>query len=159
MYISTLCIHFTDASAVAGFANKQCANGGVKPTDSLLFTCELHVVVLLRVLLPNGAKDVTSVGDNVYDVVLPHGFTPVSLNITKINNSTRNISLTIFIESASLLNGGEIRCDDTSYNMASARCMLGKLSYRAIIISLECVLHCITVLLFQRQQRQTLGVL
>ena len=120
-------------SAVARFANKQCANRGVKPTDSLLFTCELNGVFLLRVLLPNGAQEVASLGDTVHSISLPHGFTPVSFNISARNESRRNFSLSIFIENASLLDGGEIKCDDSTFRlnaMASARCPLGKLIAR-----------------------------
>ena len=118
---------------MAGFRNEQCTNGGVEPTESLLFTCKLNGVVLLRVLLPNGYQELASIGDNAHAFTLPRGFTTMSLNITEIDESTRNISVSIFIESASLLNGGEIRCDDTSLSMASARCLMGKLSMYTVV--------------------------
>ena len=120
----------TEATAVANFLNEACATGGVKPSDPLLFTCEVNGVVLLRVVLPTGDQEIISVGDNVADVNLSVGFTAVSLDITVIDGSTRNFNLTLSISSASLLAGGEIICDDsTPSNEANATCpIIGKLS-------------------------------
>ena len=113
---------------MARFTNEACATGGVNPTDPLLFTCEVNGVVLLRLALPTGDQEITSIGDTAADISLPTGFTAVSLDITEIDDSTRNFNLTISIASASLLGGGEITCDDTtSRNQASARCpIIGK---------------------------------
>ena len=115
-------INFTDATQVANFTNEACANGGVKPSEPLLFICEVYGVVL-RVVLPTGDQEIISIGDTTADVCLPTGFTAMSLNITEIDESTRNIILRLSIASASLLNGGEIKCDDTTpRNEAKAKC-------------------------------------
>ena len=44
------------------------------------------------------------------DVVLPTGFTAVSLDIVELDFYRRNISLTLSIANTSLLDGGEIIC-------------------------------------------------
>ena len=112
-----------DASAVANFSNEACATGGVKPSEPLLFTCEVYGVAILRVVLPTGDQEVIGVGDTAADVALPAGFTAVTLDITEIDESTRNFNLTLSIDSASLAVGGEIKCDDTtSRNEAKAKC-------------------------------------
>ena len=114
---------------MASFSNEECETGGVKPSQPLLFTCEICEVLLLRVTLPTGDQEIISVGDAAADVALPTGFTAVSLSITIIDESTRNFKLTLSIESASLLNGGEIKCDNTtSMNEAKAKCPIGKLN-------------------------------
>lgn len=79
-------------------------------TDPLLFTCELHEVAYLQVVLPTGDREFVSLGDTAADVVLPTGFTPVSLDIAELDFHRRNISLTLSIANASLLDGGEIIC-------------------------------------------------
>ena len=65
--------------------------GGVKPSQPLLFTCEVHGIALLRVVLPTGDQEIISIGDTTADVALPAGFTAVFVNITEIDESTRNI--------------------------------------------------------------------
>ena len=120
---------FTDAEAVANFINEACATGGVKPSDPLLFTCEVNGTVLLRVVLPTGDQEIISVGDTVDDVALPDGFTAVSLDTTIIDDSTRNFNLTLSIDRAFHLEGGNITCDDTTpRKIAMAGCLIGKLS-------------------------------
>ena len=115
---------------MASFTNEACATGGVNPTDPLLFTCTLNGAILLRLVLPTGDQEILSVGDTADDVTLPIGFTAVSLNITEIDESTRNFNLSIFIANASLLGGDEITCDDTtSTNAVKAGCPIGKLSF------------------------------
>ena len=75
-------------------------------------------------MLPNGYQDFTAVGDTADDIALPAGFTVEVLNI---NDETKNISLTLSIAHASLLDGGEMRCDDTLVVMVMAGCpLLGK---------------------------------
>ena len=99
----------------------------MKPSDPLLFNCEVNGTVLLRVVLPTG-QEIISVGDAVADVDLPTGFTAVSLDITEIDDFTRNFNLTLSIDRASRLGNGEIICDDTtSVNKAMAGCPIGKL--------------------------------
>ena len=119
---------------MASFTNAACATGGVNPTDPLLFTCEVNGVILLRVFLPTGDQEIASLGDTAADIDLPTGFTAVSLNITEIDESTRNFNLIISIANASLLEGGEIVCDDTtSRNQARASCpTFGKLNSLAL---------------------------
>ena len=124
---------------MASFKNEACATGGVNPTDPLLFTCEVNGVVLLRVLLPTGDQEIISVGDTATDLSLPTGFTAVSLDVTEIDESTRNFNLTISIANATLLGGGEITCDDTtSRNQASASCpIIGKFNSLSNTLNLE----------------------
>ena len=100
-------------------------NGGVKPSEPLLFTCEVNEVMLLRVRLPTGDQEIISVGDSVANVALPSGFTAVSLDITEIDDSKRNFNLTLSIDSATHLEGGEITCDNTtSKTIAKAGCLI-----------------------------------
>ena len=115
---------------MANFINESCPAGGVKPFEVLLFSCEVKGAALLRVVLPAGDQEIISVGDTTADVALPAGFTAVSLNITEIDGFTRNFNLTFSIDSASLLNGSEIKCDDTtSRKEAKANCpIIGELS-------------------------------
>ena len=99
----------------------------MKSTDPLLFTCKLSDIAGLRVILPNGAQEVVSHGDNVNyseSVTLSVGFIAVSLNIMSVTNKIeRNISLTLSIANASLLDDGEIICDGTTpWNMVMAGC-------------------------------------
>ena len=92
-------------------------------TEPLSFTCELINVFVLRIVLPNGDGEPISVGDTASDVALPDGFSAESLNIVEIDGSTRNFFLKLSIANASLLDGGEIICDDTSsMNKVMAGC-------------------------------------
>ena len=111
---------------MAFFNDSGCAGGGVCSSDPLLFTCELKKVALLQVLLPNGERDVMSLGDKPTDVNLPDGFEAASLYISPIADSTRNISLALSVANASLLDGGKIRCDNTTggSNIVMAGCPL-----------------------------------
>ena len=112
---------------MAYFTNEACVTGGVRPSDPLVFTCKVYGVVLLRVVLPTGDQEIISVGDTADDVALPAGFTAVSLDITEIDDSTRNFNLTLSIDSASRLEGGNITCDNTTQKkVATARCPIGK---------------------------------
>ena len=113
---------------MAKFTNEACATGGVKPTEQLHFTCQVNGAVLLRVVLPTGDQETISVGDTAADVDLPLGFTALSLNITEIDDSIRNFSLALIIDNAFFLNGGYIKCDDsTPRKVAKASCPTGKL--------------------------------
>ena len=119
---------FTGTSAAARFTNESCATGGVQPNDPLLFTYQLYGAILLRAVLPSGGQEIISIGDTVADVVLPSGFDAVSLTITETDNFRKNFDLTLSISTPSLLEGGEITCDDTTpINQARARCpVIGK---------------------------------
>ena len=115
---------------MASFNDSRCAVGGVCSTDPLLFTCELYGTLLLRVVLPNGYQEVVSNGDIADTISLPAGFMAKLLNImTEKVGYRNNISVTLSIANASLLNGGEIICDNTSWNVnIKAGCpLLGKL--------------------------------
>ena len=109
---------------MAHFNDLRCTSGSVCATDPLLFTCELNGVILLRVVLPTGDYEHISLGDTAADVhLLPAGFSAESLHITKINDDIKNISLTLSIANASLLNCSEIICDDTTQtNVVMAGC-------------------------------------
>ena len=119
----------TELTAVANFSNEACTTGGVKPSEPLLFTCKVYGAALLRVVIPTGDQKIISAVNTTADVALPAGFTAVSLNITEIDEYTRNFELTLSIDSASLLNGSEIKCDNTtSTNEAKAKCpVIGEL--------------------------------
>ena len=123
----------TDAtqSPVASFNDSRCSADGVCSTDPLLFTCGLKDVLGLRVILPTGDHDVITVGHNTTHVALnlPHEFQAVFLNISEIND-TRNIFLTLSILNASLLEGGEITCDDTIVNKIAGCPILGESQQR-----------------------------
>ena len=103
---------------MAKFKNEACEAGGVKPYDSLLFSCKTYEAVLLRVVFPSRQQEIISLGDTVADVDLPTGYTVVSLDITEIDNSKRNFNLTLSIDNASRLKGGYITCDDTTEKAA-----------------------------------------
>ena len=127
-----LFLQLTDALPEA-FFNEECANGTVKPSDPVQFTCKLNEAVLLRVMLPTGDQETISIGDTAADIALTPGFTAVSLNITEIDNILRNFRLVLLIDHAYLLEGGEIICDDsTSKNKAMAGCPIGKFSSPSI---------------------------
>ena len=76
-------------------------------------------------MLPTGDMELVAIGDTVADIVLPAGFNTVSLNITAIDGFIRIFFITLSLSTASLLNGGEIRCDDTTQtNIVMAGCPL-----------------------------------
>ena len=133
MHVHVLSLH-ADASpsAVASFNDTRCTDGGVCLTDPLFFTCELKEVVILNIVLPSGEHESVSLGDTVNNIPLPAGFEAVSLNISKLDNDKRNIVVTLSIANASLLDGGEIECEDTIEQNVRAGCRLlkGKLQQR-----------------------------
>ena len=101
----------------------------MNPNDPLFFTCNISGAVLLRIVLPIRYQEIISLGDTAATVHLPPGFTAVSLIITEIDEYRRNFSLTLYIDSAHLLEGGEIRCDNTtSLIAAKAGCLISKLN-------------------------------
>ena len=115
---------------MASFSDDRCEADGVCPSDPLTFTCEINRANVLQVVLPNGEQEFVSLGDTKEDLTedLRDGFTAEELVITPIDNSSRDFVLILSIASASLLDGGEIRCDDaTGNNVAMAGCpILGK---------------------------------
>ena len=98
------------------FNDSRCANASVcvDSSDPLLFTCELYHVVILRLVLPNGGHEHISLGDGSTSIKTPAGFKAESLDIQEIDKFTRNFSLTLSIANASLLDGREIKCDNTT---------------------------------------------
>ena len=108
----------TDAvpPAPASFNDSRCANASccVDSTDPLFFTCKLSNVLGLRVTFPNGDQEIASINDEAGALNVPVGFKVVSLNVFEIHEFTRNIHLTLSIANASLLDGGEIICNDTT---------------------------------------------
>ena len=91
---------------------------------------------LLSVVLPTGDQETIAVGDTAADVALPLGFIAISLNITTLNISTRNYSLTIaIIMNASLLNGGATGCNGGYIsNVVMARCPLASM-FSLVLVS------------------------
>ena len=115
---------------MASFSDDRCGADGVCSSDPLTFTCEINGVAVLQVVLPISEPEIVShlhTREGLNED-LPDGFTAVTLNITEIDNSSRDFVLTLSITNASLLAGGEIRCDDaTGNNVAMAGCpVLGK---------------------------------
>ena len=117
------CTTDTASSSLTRLDGSKCEDNCVYSTDPLLFTCELNHVSLLRVKFPDGYHEAVGIGDTERSVVLPAGFSAVSLNISK-NRYRSNISLKLLIANASLLDGGEITCDDSSGNNVTAGCRL-----------------------------------
>ena len=97
-------------------------------TQLTLFSSLVNLVIYiagLRVILPNGAQEVLSQGDNDKGpesvTLVSDGFIAVSVNIMSVMDKI--VSLTISITNASLLDGGEIICDDTTpWNKVMAGC-------------------------------------
>ena len=122
------CTTDTASSSLTRLNGSTCEDNCVYSTDPLLFTCELNHVAVLQVKFPkfNGYHEAVSNGDTLQFVALPAGFSAVSLNISK-NKFRYNISLKLLIANASLLDGGEIICDDSiseSGNNVTAGCRL-----------------------------------
>lgn len=116
---SLKCLHYADtiSSALAYFNDSRCTSGGVCPTDPLTFTCEINEIIALRVNLPTGDMETVSLGNTKDNLNLPNGFTANSLVIVETDKSTRNFSLTLSVMNASLLNCGEIVCNDIIPNV------------------------------------------
>ena len=105
--------------------------GFAQINDPLLSTCQLKDnIITLRIVLPSGIQEVVSLSDSPTDVRLPAGFTVASLVVSDVNENSILYKLTISIANTSLLDGGEIICDDmTQRKVAVARCpLVSKLS-------------------------------
>ena len=104
--------------SLARFNDTRCVDDCVDSTDPLLFTCELKNVPLLRFLLPNGYHVSLSEGSTIDNTLgihnLPIGFRAESVIVSEADNGKMNISLTLSIANASLLDGGEILCSSTT---------------------------------------------
>ena len=109
---------------MASFNDTRCVAGGVSLDDPLVFTCEISNAYILRVGLSNCYQDYIYLGSTADSLYLPAGFTAESLVTTKTYYGG-NFSLTLSVANASLLNGGQITCDDsTSQNQVMAGCPL-----------------------------------
>ena len=118
-------IKYTGELSVAKFTNEACNADGVRPSDPLIFICEIYEAFLLRVVLPTGDQEFITLGYEIDDITLPSGFTAVSLAITETDQFRGNFSITISIDSALHLKGGIITCDDTSpRKRATAGCTI-----------------------------------
>ena len=121
-----MCNFFTGGPSVAGFTNEACNTDGVKPSYPLIFICEIYEAFLLRIVLPTGDQEIITLGDETDYITLPPGFTAVSLTLRETEQFRGNFSITIYVESASHLRGGNITCDDTSSRKrATAGCTIG----------------------------------
>ena len=126
---------------MASFSDARCEADGVCLSDPLTITCEINGAGFMRVVLPNGDNDIVDDRSDPDDVDLPEGFTVDSLVTTSADNTLTNFVLRLTISSASLLDGGEIRCEDfTGSDVAMAGCpILGKscsqLCFQACAIS------------------------
>ena len=127
-------------------------------TDPLLFTCELHDVIALRVVLPTGDIEHISIGDTPSGVALPAGFTAVSVDIHEAvpDALRRNISLTLALTNASILDGGEMSCTDSTWRkVVMAACPIES----NIIISKYSISkynnNCIANAYYKKQQQKT----
>ena len=107
---------------MANFSDVRCAVGGVCPNDSLVFTCEVHDAPAIRVFPPTGGVYTVNIG-NEANGDLPPGFSADSLVIAE-DAFSGNFTLTLSIENAFLLNGGNIACDDSINPPIMAGCQL-----------------------------------
>ena len=129
-YLNVADFLFSTDSLVAWFNDSRCVAGGVCPNDPFLFTCQIKDIIALRIVLPSGIQEVVSLSDTPTDVSLPAGFNVASSVVSDVNENSILYKLTISIANASLLNGGEIKCDDIIHRkVAEARCpLVGKKS-------------------------------
>ena len=116
LYLNVADFLFSTYSSVAWFNDSRCVAGGVCPNDPLLFTCQLKDIIALRIVLPSGIEEVVSLSDTPTDVNLPAGFTVASSVVSDVNENSKMYKLTISIANASLLDGGEIICDDITHD-------------------------------------------
>ena len=122
-------------SAEVSFNDTRCTDGGrVCPTDSLHFTCTANEIMALSLIvtLPSGDMlalnndgTVSEIGD------LPAGFSVESTSVTvNCGGTSLNYILSLSIDSASLLTGGVIFCDDnTIANRVMAGCPTAGMFY------------------------------
>ena len=132
---------FTDAEvlAVANFRNEECKTGEANPSDPLIFTCEIFEAHYLLIMLPTGYEKVITLGTTVDQLDLPPGFIACLLYITEVDDVNRNFTLSLCIDSASLLKGGNITCiDNTRSKRATVGCPIGMPSFHLVTSALTC---------------------
>ena len=128
---------FTDADAlaVANFRNEECKTGEVNPFDSLYFTCEISEAPYLRIVLPTGQNEVISLRATLNDLRLSPGFIPCFLRITEVDDLKGNFTLSLCIDYATRLEGGNITCS-TAMKRATVGCPIGMPSFHLFTSSL-----------------------
>ena len=130
---------------MASFSDGRCEAYGVCPNDPLLFTCEVNEANILRLTLPGQASVSYVAGTDPDTVILPiAGVTVQSLDVT--NTTSRNFTLTLSIENASLLAGNEIRCDDTISTATMDSCPLLGIHVCIYNCSYDSIFQTLTVL-------------
>ena len=118
----------TDAAilAEAGFNDQRCKDGGVCPTDPLLFTCNITDSIGTRVTATFSFGEMGTISligltnNNVTEGVVPDGIHIQSYNVT--GTSPYDYILILSITNASLLNGGNVTCDSSIGVTDMARC-------------------------------------
>ena len=121
-----LLIPHTDAAtlAEASFNDPRCEDGGVCPTDPLLFTCNVTDSPATQVtvtFLPGMVVTILR-SDNTTGGVHPDGINIQSHSVTGV--SPYDYILTLSIANASLLNGGMIECDSVVGVTDVAKCQV-----------------------------------
>ena len=117
--------YYTDAAtlAEASFNDPRCEDGGVCPTDPLLFTCNVTNTSSDRVFLTFSFAEMdllSLTNNNVTQGAQPDGTNIQSHNVTGVG--PYDYILTLSIANASLLNGGMIECDSVVGVTDVAKC-------------------------------------
>ena len=84
----------------------------MKLSNPALFPCEIYGSLTLKILPLTGRQKI-SLGDTAPNIDLPSDLTAVALDIREMDGRRRNFNLTLYIDSVSLLEGEEIKCDNT----------------------------------------------
>ena len=102
--------------AVASFNDTRCDGETVCPDTPLLFTCNItgSMATLASVSLPSGERvNICSISDDTTSLEGEDGVTVLSHD-TRHERGPVNYMLTLAIESASILAGNAIVCEDTA---------------------------------------------
>ena len=144
-------------SVMASFDDPRCEGETVCPTTPLLFTCTVtgSMASLASVRLPSGevvnirSDDTTAVEEGG---TLPDGVV-VQSHSARIEDGLANYMLALTIESASILNGNNVTCDDRTLDptTANASCHV---STGIVVLFYKTLDACIV---FYRHTRSTSG--